>query len=80
MLGEQSQRLPRLEPRQQRKARATGHRGVQRDGLTERVEQRQPAEDDVVWGELEQVATDNLRIASQVGMCELGTLRLAGGT
>jgi hypothetical protein len=43
------------------------------------VEQRQPPEDHVVGGEPEQIGPCHLGVAGEVGVSELGTLRLASG-
>ena len=60
-------------------ARAGAIAGVQPARLAERVEQRQRAEHDVVLGRCRTASRDDLGVAAQVGVRELGALRRAGG-
>ena len=62
-----------------RHAGTGGDRRVQRAGLAEGVEQRQPTEDHVVRGELREIGDDDLGVADQVGVGEFGALRVASG-
>jgi hypothetical protein len=43
------------------------------------VEQREPTEDHLICGEIEQIGAHHLGVAGEVGVGELGALRLTGG-
>ncbi|MCU0283733.1 MAG: hypothetical protein MUD13_07530 [Candidatus Nanopelagicales bacterium] len=75
---EHLERLGGIEAWQQGDRAAGEDRGVHPDGLAERVEQRQPAEDDVVRGEPDHVDAQ-LGVAGHVRVAELGALRAARG-
>ena len=72
------QRLAGFEAGQQGERRPGRHRGVQTAGLSERMEQRQPAEDDVVGRGSEQPHR-HVGVPTEVGVGQFGTLGLAGG-
>ena len=78
VVGEDPQRVVGGEPRQHGQTRPRRHRDVERAGLAERVEQRQPAEDHVLRARADEVGTHHLGVADEVGVGELGALRLAG--
>jgi hypothetical protein len=72
---EDLQRLAAVEARNQRQAPADGHRGVERAGLAEGVEERQRTERHRALVEPEQPHA-HLDVAQQVAVRELGALRL----
>ena len=78
--GDDPQRVLRVEPRQQGQARPGRHRDVERDGLPEHVEQRQPAEYDVIRARADDVGARHLGVTAEVAVGELGALRVARGT
>src|ERR1700709_525228 len=73
------QRLAGIESGDQGEAGADHQRGVHADRLAEGVKERQAAEDDVAGGDFGGGAGGDVGVAVQVGVGELGPLRLAGG-
>jgi hypothetical protein len=69
--------LRRGEPGHERQAGAHADGRVEPAGLPERVEERQPAEDDVVRAEPGQIGREDLDVGRQVGVGELGSLGLS---
>jgi hypothetical protein len=74
------QRLPGVEPGQQRQAAAASDRRVQAAGQAEDVEERQAAHDHIAGAGLQHGGGGELGVAGQVRVRELGALRLAGGS